>query len=85
MREDLNSLVLLYRGWIQFSGMLIYNVIDNFILEIYWEIYSLSNFFFDQIYINLDFNVEYLSQILINIRNNFSGIEIDFRLVDQSL
>lgn len=85
MREDFNSLVLLYRGWIQFSGMLIYNVIDNFILEIYWEIFSLSNFFFDQIYINLDFNVEYLSQILINIRNNFSGIEIDFRLVDQSL
>lgn len=85
MREDLNSLVLLYRGWIQFSGMLIYNVIDNFILEIYWEIFSFSNFFFDQIYINLDFNVEYLSQILINIRNNFSGIEIDFRLVDQSL
>lgn len=85
MREDFNSLVLLYRGWIQFSGMLIYNVIDNFILEIYWEIFSFSNFFFDQIYINLDFNVEYLSQILINIRNNFSGIEIDFRLVDQSL
>lgn len=85
MREDFNSLVLLYRGWIQFSGMLIYNVIDNFILEIYWEIFSFSSFFFDQIYINLDFNVEYLSQILINIRNNFSGIEIDFRLVDQSL
>lgn len=61
MREDFNSLVLLYRGWIQFSGMLIYNVIDNFILEIYWEIFSFSNFFFDQIYINLDFNVEYLS------------------------